>query len=197
MLALSATNENELIDGVLHGDEKAFRQLFDHYWSSIFSVAFSLTRSTVLSEEIVQDVFLKIWLKREQLATVNNFRGYLFAIAKNHIYNELRKKTYEQPFVDYLEQQFVETSALPEQNVLVAETRQLVYKALDKLPRQQRVVFELSRNNGLDHQKIAEKLGISRLTVKSHMTKALQTIRQFIQMHSPILLFLMSQLLFF
>ncbi|HWJ28602.1 MAG TPA: sigma factor, partial [Flavisolibacter sp.] len=91
MLALSATNENELIQGVLQGDEKAFRQLFDHYWPGIFSVAFSLTKSSVLSEEIVQDVFLKVWLKREQLATVNNFPGYLFTIAKNHIYNELRR----------------------------------------------------------------------------------------------------------
>ncbi|HWJ26890.1 MAG TPA: sigma-70 family RNA polymerase sigma factor, partial [Flavisolibacter sp.] len=77
------------------------------------------------------------------------------------------------------------------------ETRQLVYKALDQLPRQQRVVFELSRNNGLDQNKIAEKLGISTLTVKSHMTKALHSIRQFIQAHTHLLLFIECLFLFF
>lgn len=197
MLASSLLNENEIIQSVVAGDEKAFRQLFDHYWQNIYAVAFSLTKSSVLAEEIVQDVFLKIWLKRSQLAGISHFKGYLFTVAKNHIYNELRKKTFERPFADYLEQLVVDTSALPEQSILLSETRQLVYKALEQLPRQQRMVFELSRNSDLDHNKIAEKLGISKLTVKSHMTKALQAIRQYIQAHSHSLLLIECLALFF
>ena len=197
MLASSLRTENEFIQAVVAGDEKAFRQLFDYYWQNVYAVAFSLTKSSVLAEEIVQDVFLKIWLKRSQLATISNLRGYLFTVAKNHIYNELRKKTFERPFADYLEQLVVETSSLPEQHMLLSETRQLVYKALEQLPRQQRIVFELSRNSDLDQNKIAEKLGISKLTVKSHMTKALHTIRQYLQAHSHLLLLADSLALLF
>jgi RNA polymerase sigma-70 factor (ECF subfamily) len=184
---LSATllnNERELLLRIAEGNEHAFRKLFDHYWDNVYSVAFVLTKSSVLSEEIVQDVFLKIWLKRDQLVSVTKFEGYLFIVARNHIYNELRKKTMERPFVEHLDQYFLETSALPGQEMMLKETKQMIDRAVKQLPPQQRAVFELSRNEGLDHAKIADKLGISRLTVKSHMTKALQSIRQYLQTHT-------------
>jgi len=175
--------ENLLLLEIAEGNEKAFRCLFEHYWSKIYSVAFALTKSSTLSEEIVQDVFLKIWLKRKQLPSVEKFDGFLFTVARNHIYNVLRKKITELPFIEHLEQCFFETSALPEQELLLKETRQLIDKAVEQLPAQQRAVFELSRNQGLDYAKIAEKLEISKLTVKSHMNKALHTIRQYLQAH--------------
>jgi RNA polymerase sigma-70 factor (ECF subfamily) len=186
--ASTLNNEKELLIEIAAGNEKAFRRLFDHYWDNIYSVAFALTKSSVLSEEIVQDVFLKIWLKRDLLASVTKFDDYLFIAARNQIYNELRKKTVEQPFVEHLEQHFLESSALPEEMMLLKETKQLIDKAVEQLPAQQQAVFKLSRNEGLDHAKIAEKLGISKLTVKSHMTKALQSIRQYLQTHTDGLL---------
>jgi RNA polymerase sigma-70 factor (family 1) len=181
-------NERELIMQVSEGNQKAFRQLFDHHWDNIFSVALAFTKSTELSEELVQDVFLKIWLKRAILPSIEKFDAYLFIIARNHIYNELRKKIVHQPFVEQLQQCFQESSALPEQQLLLKETKQLIDKAVTKLPTQQRTVFELSRNEGLDNNKIAEKLGISKLTVKSHMTKALKFIRSYYQMNTEGLL---------
>ena len=183
LIAALLDNENELLLQVAEGDERAFRQLFDHYWNKIYSVALTLTKSIALSEEIVQDVFLKIWLKREQLPSVERFDSFLFTVAKNHIYNELRKKTIEQPFVEHLEQHFLESSALPEQMMLLKETKQLIDKAVQQLPDQQRAVFELSRNEGLDYNAIADQLGISRSTVKNHMTKALQFLRQYLNAH--------------
>lgn len=160
------------------GNETAFRQLFDYYWNHIYSVAFSMTKSVPLSEEIVQDVFLKVWLKRAHLPSISNFDGYLFMIARNHIYNVLRKKSVERPFVEYLEENFLQLSASPDEAMVVKETGQLIKEAVEKLSVQQRSVYELSRNEGLNHSEIAEKLSISKLTVKSHMTKALQYIRQ-------------------
>jgi len=186
-------NENDLLLLVAKGDQKAFRVLFDNYWDNVYSVALALTKSTVLSEEIVQDVFIKIWSKREQLLSVEKFDSFLFIIARNHIYNQLRKKTLEQPFVEHLEQYFLECSALPEQQMLLKETQQLINKAVEQLPNQQRSVFELSRNNGLNYSQIAEKLGISKFTVKTHMTKALQAIRQYLNYRTGTgFLFIMS-----
>lgn len=191
-------NENLLLLETAEGNEKAFRCLFDHYWRKIYSVAFVLTKSSILSEEIVQDVFLKIWLKREQLPSIQKFDSFLFTIARNHIYNMLRNKTTELPFIEQLEQCFVETSGLPEQELFLKETKQMIMKAVEQLPPQQRTVFELSRNDGLDHAKIAERLAISKLTVKSHMTKALQSIRTYLQGHQDgLLLVLIISLLFY
>ena len=186
--AASLEYENELLSLVAEGNEKAFRRIFDHYWHNIYAVALTLTKSAVVSEEIVQDVFLKIWLKRGELASIIKFDAYLFIIARNHIYNELRKKTLEQPFRDNLEEYFAD-SGLPEQELLMKETKELVHNAVQQLPGQKRTVFELSRNAGLDYTNIAEKLGISKLTVKSHMTKALQYIRHYLQTHTSGLLF--------
>lgn len=181
MSANTLHNERELLLAMAKGDEKAFRQLFNHYWQHIYSVAFVFTKSIVLSEEIVQDVFLKVWLKRELLVPVKNFKGYLFTVARNHIYNELRKKSSERSFAKHLEEYFTEISSLPEQQLFLKETQSLIDEAVAQLPSQQRTVYELSRKDGLDHSQIADKLGISKLTVKSHMNKALNMIRQMYQ----------------
>ena len=190
MPATPLENVNELKSKVAKGDEKAFRQLYDHFWGKIYSVAFTLTKSVELSEEIVQDVFLRIWLKKEQLPSIAKFDAYLFIVARNHIYNELRKKTYVQHFVEHLEQYFLESAVSPEQEMLLKETNQLINKALEQLPTRQREVYQLSRNEGFDNSTIAQKLGISKLTVKSHMTKALQFIRHYLQPYPDKLLLL-------
>lgn len=178
MLADASHNSDCLLRQVATGDEAAFRKLFYLHWDNVYSVAFTLTRSQVIAEEIVQDVFLKIWLKREQLTAVGNFDNYLFIIARNHIYNQLRKKAGAAPLPEQ------EEDHSPEQVLLLKETGQIVQEAVQQLPQQQRMVFELSRNEGLDHASIAHRLGVSRLTVKSHMNKALHAIRSHLSRHN-------------
>lgn len=182
MLADAPHNSDYLIRQVATGDEPAFRKLFYLHWDNIYSVAFTFTRSQVIAEEIVQDVFLKIWLKREQLTAVDNFDNYLFIIARNHIYNQLRKKAGAVPLPE--QEEHHEYHASPEQALLLKETARIVREAVQQLPQQQRLVFELSRNEGLDYASIAHRLGVSRLTVKSHMNKALHAIRAYLSRHN-------------
>jgi DNA-directed RNA polymerase specialized sigma24 family protein len=163
-------DEATLLLKVANGDEISFRQLFEHYWDNIYGVALAYTKSTVIAEEMVQDVFLKIWLNREKLAMVEKFDGYLFTVARNHIFNELRKKVKEEPFIDSLLNYFQETSGSPEK----------------QLPPQQRIIYCLCRQDGLSQDEIATKLQISRHTVKSHMNKALKFIRNFLHLHFEI-----------
>ena len=131
---------------------------------------------TWISEEIVQDVFLKIWLKREVFSGVHDFEAYLFITARNHILNCLRSRMKEVVFLDYLHSYFVVSEDVT--SILhTKEIHKFIAEARELLPPQQRRVFELSRYEGLNYQAIAEKLDISTLTVKSHMTKALNFIR--------------------
>lgn len=184
MVAYSPYEKEHLITLVAEGDVTAFNTLFRLYWDTIYSVAFSLTKSKVIAEEIVQDVFLKVWLKREALTTVKNFDNYLFIIARNHIYNQLRSKA-----VQFTEAE-VEVSETPEKQLYLKETLHIITEAVKQLPRQQRIIFELSRNEGLDHATIANRLKLSRLTVKTHMNKALHAIRTHLSRYNLFVLFL-------
>jgi len=83
--AIELYNEPALLLKIAEGDESAFRKLFEHYWDNIYSVALAFTKSPVIAEEMVQDVFVKIWTKRQYLPEVQKFSDYLFIIARNHI----------------------------------------------------------------------------------------------------------------
>jgi RNA polymerase sigma-70 factor (family 1) len=175
---LSVYNEKELLALVAGGDEKAFRKLFHQYWDNIYGVALMLTKSPAMAEDMVQEIFLKLWLKREQLGEVDNFQNYLFIIARNHIFDLLRKKSREQEFYNQLVSYFQEGPDSPEQQLLHKESKNLLQKAINSLPDQQRKVYLLSRDQGLKQDEIAAQLGISKNTVRNHMAKALQTLRE-------------------
>jgi RNA polymerase sigma factor (sigma-70 family) len=84
-------NEKNLIHLIAQGDESAFAKLFEHYRDRIYSIAFKLTNSTVIAEEVVQDVFFKIWLKRVDLNDIQNFSAYLFIVTGNEVYKVLKR----------------------------------------------------------------------------------------------------------
>lgn len=183
---LPFTNDAALVVQVAQGDEAAFRQLFDRYWDNIYGVALAFTKSPTIAEEIVQDVFLKIWLKRDKLPAIEKFDAYLFMVARNHILNKLRKKVKEEPLLDSSLDQIEESANTPESLVVTKEYERLVRQAVEQLPPQQRLIYNLSRQQGLSQEEIAASLHISRHTVKSHMNKALQVIRSFLRMHAEI-----------
>jgi RNA polymerase sigma-70 factor (ECF subfamily) len=187
-----AYNEKELLFRVSQGDEKAFRIIFEQHWDRIYSVAFMFSKSSPFAEELVQDIFVKIWRNRSVLPTINQFDGYLFTVARNEILNQLRRKIQEEPLSAHLSEYFRETSALPSEGLMLKETIETIRKVVETLPPQQQMVFRLSREQGLSHEEIARKMQISSLTVKSHLTKALRTLRTFLEKPSFSIMFLLS-----
>lgn len=186
MPAIASYDEISLLSAIAKGDEIAFRQLFDQHWDNIFGVAFAFTKSPVIAEEMAQDVFVKIWLRREELPQVRKFSDYLFIIARNHILSALRKKIKETSFPEHLLNYFQETESNPEDQLMLRETEHLLHKAIEQLPPQQHLIYCLSREQGLNQEEIAAKLDISKNTVKSHMSKALQFIRNYLRTHAEV-----------
>jgi RNA polymerase sigma-70 factor (ECF subfamily) len=184
--AIASYDESSLLSAIAEGDEVAFRQLFDQHWDNIYGVAFAFTKSPVIAEEMAQDVFVKIWLRREELPQVRKFSDYLFIIARNHILSTLRKKIQETSFPDHLLNYFQETGNTPEDQLMLRETEHLLHKAIEQLPPQQHLIYCLSREQGLNQEEIAARLDISKNTVKSHMSKALQFIRNYLRMHAEV-----------
>jgi RNA polymerase sigma-70 factor (ECF subfamily) len=184
--ASASYDESALLAAVAIGDEAAFRTLFEQHWDNIYGVAFAFTKSPVIAEEMVQDIFVKIWLNRDRLPQIKKFDDYLFIIARNHILTLLRKKINEQPFSEHLLEYFQERGNNPEDQLMCRETERLVQKAIELLPPQQHTIYCLSREQGLTQEEIATQLNISIHTVKSHMNRALQFIRNYLHMHAEI-----------
>lgn len=167
---------------VAQGNPSAFARLFQHYRDRIFYTALRFLKSRELAEEVVQDVFLKVWMKRGDMVKVMNFEGYLFTMARNLIFDSIKAIAQETSAIQELAHS---PQHVNDTDDLVSETQYeaLLHKVVNELPPQQKQIFRLARMEGLSHQAIAAQLQISRLTVKTHMAKALQTIRQSIHHH--------------
>jgi RNA polymerase sigma-70 factor (ECF subfamily) len=170
--------EKDLLFQVSSGDQSAFAQLFYRYHHQLGIYIFQLTSSREMAEEIVQDVFLKIWNNREALAKVDNFKAWLFVISKNHTLNCLRKLVKErQQQQQWLQGQ--ETEQLLDETPS-EEKFQLIDQAISQLPPQQKKVFMLSRYKRMKYEEIARELNLSRETVKYYLQTANATIAKFV-----------------
>lgn len=175
-------DEQDLLRQLGTGSEYAFTRLFDQYRGHIYSVAIKFLKSPVFAEEIVQDVFLKVWHKREEMALVKRFDAYLFIMARNFIFHRMKKMSYEAADkVSILQQQ--SSTDNTEYLVRQHECQQLLQQAIDRLPPRQRQVYQLAKQDGLSHELIAEKMNLSRQTVKKHMAMALRVIRKHLEEH--------------
>jgi RNA polymerase sigma-70 factor (family 1) len=183
-------NEKELIHLIAADDELAFRELFERYSDNIYGVAMAYTKSADAAEEIVQDVFVKIWMNRNKLLQVERFDDYLFIVARNYILNYLRNNKKNKQFTTRLFDHFGEHTITPEDEFLVKESQKLIEQAVAALPPQQQMVYELRRRQDLALEDIASQMNISRNTARNHLNQALKHIKEYLRTHSGDALFL-------
>jgi RNA polymerase sigma-70 factor (family 1) len=186
-------NENEILNKVASGDVRAFTCLFDAYYKHLGQYVFRLTESTEAAEEIVQDVFVKIWARREDLIMVNSFINYLFIITRNRTYRFLKEKATAHIRQQEWEKQYQEEHYLPDDVTPEENFCRMIDQLIEKLPPQQKKVYELSRVGNLKHIEIAKMLGISPETVKKHIMAANKFIKNSISEKNDLvfLLFVM------
>jgi len=187
LLQTASNNDKALILQVSEGDECSFRILFDQYRNKIFSIAWKITGVTSAAEDAVQEVFIKLWMNKEKLPEIESFDAYLNTITRNHIFNNLRKIAYEQTFLEDLIKQKCVNAKNVSDPVLYNELQNLVHKAIQQLPPQQKRVFKLSRFDGLKHAEIASNLNISQSTVKHHIVEALRSIKTYLNAHESLI----------
>jgi RNA polymerase sigma-70 factor (ECF subfamily) len=189
---LPLSNETDLLVRVAEGDEVAFATIFHHYRSRIYSYAFHLSGSGGQSDELVQEVFLKIWLNRDKIPHVLRFDNWLFAIARNQVFDMLKgmakEATARRQMADLLDPGNNNTGNCVEDRIFSKENEARLQQALDRLPPRQKQIFTLSRHLGMKHEEIASRLHISRHTVKTHLVQALKTLRDVLHFHPEFLL---------
>jgi RNA polymerase sigma-70 factor (ECF subfamily) len=188
-------NENALLERVAQGDESAFRIVFDHYRDAIFAFSLKVTRHESIAEEIVQDVFLKIWINRSGLGDVRNFADFLYIIARNHTFNSLRSLARERKLLIDTSADLQIAGVSTEAIIVQRDYDRLLLQAVAQVPPQQKLVYTLGRQQGLSREEIAAQLHISPGTVKVHMAQALRTLRAYFKNHPDGILFLIASTL--
>lgn len=170
-------DERKILELLSQGNEFVFTQLFHCYRARVFGVAMRFLKSRERAEEVVQAVFLRVWMNRQEMVNVLNFEGYLFTMTRNKVFDcikDIARETAAKREFAYTVQYVNGTDYL----LIEKQYQELLQEVVSQLPPQQKQIFRLARIEGLTHQAIAEQMNISRLTVKTHMAKALQTIRQ-------------------
>lgn len=186
--------ENDVLRQVAEGDQRAFRRLFDLYHHKLGAYIYGITKSRELAEEIVQDVFLKIWNNRTNLNEINNFQGYLFIISKNHALNCLKNTASRHLAVTDLEE--LSNEMILEDPQEANERYILIDEAIDRLPQQQKLVYLMSRHEGLRYTEIADRMSLSRETVKKYLQLSTESISNYIRKRLTISMFLFMSNLF-
>ena len=169
-------DEQELLRRVSMSDETAFTVLFNNYYPLLSTHVYRITRSLPETEEIVQDVFCKIWISRESLLYIERFKPYLWVIAKNQALNALKKKVRER---NNQQTWFRDEYRSEEEGDI--DYHSLIDEAIAKLPPQQQKVFLLSRREGFKQAAIAARMGLTLSTVKKYIQLATEFISNYIR----------------
>lgn len=169
--------EKKLLLKIAEGDRHAFTLLFKQYHNYVYLSGKKLTHSEYWAEEVVQDIFFKIWQKREQLAAIDNFGAYLNRIVRNHSFNILRQMAQDSKSKEQMSLKVEAETNSTQDAIQWREASSVLENALQTLTPQQRIAYELCHIQGLKYQEAAEQMDVSYETVHSHMKEAIKKIR--------------------
>jgi RNA polymerase sigma-70 factor (ECF subfamily) len=175
-------SETEVVRRLATGDEKAFEYLYRHYWDQLYSLALAFLKSPTLAEDTLQEVFTKLWLKRESIAVTKEFKPYFMAMVRHEIINTLRKKKLHL-LIQGIDEIVVVSNSDLKNAFNDKEITGLVREALVRLPERQQQIFLMSREQGLTHELIARKMNISKKTIANIITLTLNHIREYLNQH--------------
>lgn len=173
-------SEREIITKVRSGDVKIFESLFREYYYSLSRFTANITKSSSAAEDLVQDIFLKIWQNRREWNPQGTIKTYLYRASKNQAFNYLKHLKIVNNWVEISKDSLINSSVNPEEEIIKREILTSVGDAVNKLPEKCKMIFLLHRHEGLSYREISEVLNISISTVETQMGRALKKIREFI-----------------
>ncbi|HSC54290.1 MAG TPA: RNA polymerase sigma-70 factor [Phnomibacter sp.] len=158
-------------------DQHAYKELFQRFQPGLVQFAYAILHSKELAEEVVSDVFIRIWEKRKTLDHIHNLKLYLFVAAKNLSINCLRSKNkYETLDLNQLKVEFAAPERNPQEQLISAEAMRRIQEVIEQLPPKCKMIFKLVKEEGLRQKEIAELLHISPRTVENQMAVAIKKI---------------------
>ncbi len=179
-------SDSELLLRLSSEDKEAFSRIYYQYKDKLYGFAYGLTNSAENSEDLVHDVFLKLWQNRKSAAKIENLNAWLFRIAQNQFIDAVRKFSKSiLVFSEYLKNQEETDNITPVDVLITKELKEKLEEAVRHLPPQQRKIFCLHREQGLPHAEIANKLNLSVSTTQNHINQAFANIRRYLSHAYP------------
>ncbi|WP_316751497.1 RNA polymerase sigma factor [Pedobacter gandavensis] len=180
-------NEQQLLIQLKSGEESAFGKLYAHYSEMIYGRLLRLLKDPDMADEIIQELFLKVWEKRTQVNPLQSFKSYLYTIAENLVYDHFRKVARDRKLQEKFRQITTELYTHTEEDLLIKESMESINKAISTLPPQRQTAFVLCKMEGKSYEEAAEIMGISISTVSNHLVKANITIRAYLSKSEDLL----------
>ena len=177
-----ANKEKELLSQIADGSEPAFRVFYDLYWEKLYNYLMRIIKSPEITEEIVIDIFLKLWTGRELLQDIRHLDNFLRKVAYNKAMDFFKIASRDAQLKRIIAHKMVaEEPTGADYRLLDKESQNILQQAIQQLSPQRCLIFTLSREEGLTHDEIAKQLNLSRNTVRNSIAEALKTIRHYLK----------------
>lgn len=178
MVNYSNYSDPDLVLLLKEGDRNAFAEIYHRYKLVLHHHAWNKTRNDIDAQDVIQEIFSNLWVKREAIQIESNLSGYLYSSVRNHILNLFAKKQLQQKYIDSIQHYSQHGTAVTDHKVRESMLAAAIEKEIADLPPRMREVFELSRKQHLSHKQIAEIMGTTEQTVKKQMSNALKHLRK-------------------
>lgn len=169
---------SDLVESLKQGDLTAFNKLYKAIEPKLYAFTYKMLRDKEETEEVVQDVFVKVWEKKHLFDPQQNIESYIFSISKNIVYNRAKRKVYELALKRHIIHQNNISENATDNTIDYQELNQILDKIFDAMPPARKQVFIMSRIEGLSNKEIAVKLNTSISNIENHINKALRGIRE-------------------
>jgi RNA polymerase sigma-70 factor (ECF subfamily) len=168
--------DEELLRSMKNGDSKALKMLFERYYSSLCCFAFRFVKTIPLAEEAVSDVFLNIWLKKNNIEIRTSLKSYLYTAVRNQSINYTKHNTFLFEDIETIEAHDAISELHPQNDIMYEELKDNIDVLIRQLPEKRQIIFRMNRIDGLSYKEIAEVLSISVHTVQNQMVAAVKCI---------------------
>jgi RNA polymerase sigma-70 factor (ECF subfamily) len=186
--------ETELLSRLRNGDQQAFELLFYAYKDKLLGFLMRVTDSVEESEDIVQDVFMKLWIDRENTGEIKNLNAYIFKIAQNRMVDNIRKFSNEKIYLSEIHADIEDFNMRPDDLFLKKERQLIFQEAVNQLSFQQKRIYLSHSEEGKSLKDIATEMNLSLSTVQNHMNRALKNLRNYFGKNYPVLTVVLSPL---
>ncbi len=172
---LSHFNEKEILFSLSQSNEEALKLLYQQYWQPLFLSAYNVLKDKEACEDIIQEIFIQLWQKRERLNITTSLVAYLFTAARYQVFHQIKKSAGRPELFERLEDRF--STDAPDIPLYVKDLQERVNTAVDNLPDQCKNIYRLSRDHHFSYKEIADHLQISPKTVENQLSIALKKLR--------------------
>ena len=168
----------ELIGRLKNNDKSALDEIFNYYYPRLYNFSKKILKIEDDIDDILQDVFLKIWFHRNKINNPETFNSFIFTITKNALLNLIRSNVKNQAFKEEFSKRIISSEYVTQNQIEFNEIKTAINNIVAKLPEKRQKVFLLSRNEGLSNKEIAQKLNISEKTVEDHITHSIRILKK-------------------